>query len=100
MITFIYIYHLIIYFYDDLLYTYNKKNTRFSRSKFLPQFLPLSFAVKFRDKVLPHRNKVFPYYYKTMTESYQPQVDDMFKNHDEFVNKIKGFARELGFIIR
>src|SRR4051794_15718706 len=33
-------------------------------------------------------------------QTYQPQVDDIFKNHDEFVNKIKEYARKLGFIIR
>src|SRR5436190_17020477 len=33
-------------------------------------------------------------------QTYQPQVDDIFKNHDEFVNKIKGYAQKLGFIIR
>jgi len=34
------------------------------------------------------------------TQTYQPQVDDMFKNHDEFVDKIKSYAHKLGFIIR
>jgi len=34
------------------------------------------------------------------TQTYQLQVGDMFKNHDEFVSKIKNYARKLGFVIR
>src|SRR4051812_40945260 len=33
-------------------------------------------------------------------EDTQLQVGDMFKNHDEFVSKIKNYARKLGFVIR
>ena len=33
-------------------------------------------------------------------QTYQPQVDDIFKNHDESVNKIKEYAQKLGFTIR
>ena len=33
-------------------------------------------------------------------QTYQPQIGDMFKTHEEFVSKIKNYARELGFIIR
>ncbi|CAG8652739.1 36987_t:CDS:2 [Racocetra persica] len=34
------------------------------------------------------------------TLSYQPQINDNFENHDEFVNKIKSYAHNLGFTIR
>ncbi|CAG8706983.1 21551_t:CDS:2, partial [Gigaspora rosea] len=33
-------------------------------------------------------------------ESYQPQINDTFKEYNEFVNKIKDYAHELGFIVR
>ncbi|CAB4478771.1 unnamed protein product [Rhizophagus irregularis] len=36
----------------------------------------------------------------TSPQTYQPQVGDNFKNHDEFVNKIKSYTRNLGFVIR
>jgi hypothetical protein len=36
----------------------------------------------------------------TSSQTYQPRVGDNFKNHDEFVNKIKSYARNLGFVIR
>ncbi|PKY61485.1 hypothetical protein RhiirA4_486536 [Rhizophagus irregularis] len=36
----------------------------------------------------------------TSSQTYQPQVGDNFKNHDEFVNKIKSYARNLSFVIR
>src|SRR4051812_19163122 len=36
----------------------------------------------------------------TSFQTYQPQVDDMFKDHDDFVNKIKSYARRLGFTVR
>ncbi|CAB4405287.1 unnamed protein product [Rhizophagus irregularis] len=34
------------------------------------------------------------------SQTYQPQVGDNFKNHDEFVNKIKSYTCNLGFVIR
>ncbi|CAG8812677.1 353_t:CDS:2, partial [Racocetra persica] len=34
------------------------------------------------------------------TLSYQPQINDNFESHDEFVNKIKSYTRNLGFTIR
>jgi hypothetical protein len=34
------------------------------------------------------------------TQDYQPQTGDIFKNHDEFIEKIKVYARRLGFTIR
>jgi hypothetical protein len=37
---------------------------------------------------------------QTSIQIYQPQVNDIFKSHDEFVNKIKDYAHKLGFIIR
>jgi hypothetical protein len=35
----------------------------------------------------------------TSSQTYQPQVGDNFKNHNEFVNKIKSYACNLGFVI-
>src|ERR1044071_9343348 len=32
--------------------------------------------------------------------TYQPQINDTFESHEEFVDKIKNYAHELGFTIR
>ncbi|CAG8751060.1 8391_t:CDS:2 [Funneliformis caledonium] len=32
---------------------------------------------------------------QTSIQIYQPQVNDIFKSHDEFVNKIKDYAHKL-----
>lgn len=39
-------------------------------------------------------------YSEDFSEDYQPQIGDTFKNHEEFVSKIKNYARKLGFAIR
>src|SRR5215469_11821980 len=33
-------------------------------------------------------------------QTYQPQIGDMFENHDKFIDEIKNYAHELGFSIR
>ncbi|CAG8463533.1 7834_t:CDS:2 [Scutellospora calospora] len=35
-----------------------------------------------------------------LASSYQPQINDTFESHSEFIDKIKNYAQNLGFTIR